>query len=51
MYETSRTGINKSLYLWGIRNIGKSDIKVRQVAKRGADGGEVSVEEYGMENS
>lgn len=51
MYQRSCACINESLYLWGIGNVGKGDIKVGKVAKRGADGGEVSVEEDGMKNS
>ena len=50
MYQGRGTGVDQSLYLWWIDNVGQSDVKVWEIAEGGADGGEISVEKDGMKH-
>ena len=50
MYQRGRACVDERLDLWRIGDVRKSDIELRKVAKGGADGGEVSMEEDSMKH-
>ena len=51
MYEGCCAGFDQTFELWRIGDVGKSDVELMEVTSRGADAGEIAMEEDRMENA